>query len=130
MQLHAVRSKCKWEYQNTCSILVSPRFELPVSNQSAGGTNLTAHPSYQSGSLKSTQPRRPLDQVTCFKVVVRHGTSFLSNSEYLFQCGEKGHYANVVCYNYVKVIVLYVTPTWKFSMRSPNCKVYPIRSNL
>lgn len=48
---------------------VSPRFELPVSNQQPTSSNSTAHTSYQPAVPKSAQPRRPLDQVTCFKVV-------------------------------------------------------------
>ena len=48
----------------------------------------------QTGAFNAKTARRPLDQVTCFKVGVctcMHVVDLL----FSFQCGEKGHYANL-----------------------------------
>lgn len=71
VQLHAVSVLVIW--YRVITSLSSPRFELPVSNQSATA-NL---PSHSSIIMKSAQPRRPLEQVTCFKVVVYYYTKCL-----------------------------------------------------
>ena len=134
VQLHAVRQIIMNSvHRNTCWIVSSPRFELPMSNQSSAANHPTAQPSYQAALPKNTQIRRPLDQVTCFKVrvviadplpqsilpshniimvllavcrsmnggpkndlVIRQFLVFQPLILFLFQCGEKGHYANVV----------------------------------
>ena len=45
-------------------LLCSPKFDLPMIGQPSGGTSASP----QVGFNKNVTPRRPLDQVTCFKV--------------------------------------------------------------
>lgn len=54
-----------------CSFLSSAKFDIPVTSQQPAATGIMPTSVFptQSGVPKTTpQPRRPLDQVTCFKV--------------------------------------------------------------
>ena len=66
--------------------LFSARFELPLSNQLSVG-NPNPQTVYQPAVLKNTQPRRPLEQVTCFKVLL--GRTILLNTPLHFSSVEK-----------------------------------------